>query len=219
MSHELRTPLNAIGGYLELLEIGLHGPVNEKQRDAYGRIRENTRHLLMLVNDVLSYAKLEAGRVDFDQEAVNAAEVLNSIGPLVTPLAARRGVVYAARECDRELAVRADVERLRQILLNLVTNGLKYTGTGGWVVLTCEARGEEVEFAVEDNGPGIPPEMQERIFDAFTQVDRRARDSREGVGLGLAISRDLARGMDGSLSVESEVGTGTKFTLRLPRAG
>ncbi|HYR11104.1 MAG TPA: ATP-binding protein [Longimicrobium sp.] len=217
MSHELRTPLNAIGGYVELLDMGIHGPLAEAQRGALARITANQRHLLALINDILSFARLEAGSIEFDVHALSAQEVLASVESLVAPQAEARGVAYTSEPCDPSLRFLGDAERVRQVLLNLVGNAIKFTPAGGWVVLACAADERWVELRVRDNGLGIAPEEQERIFDPFQQVGRRLSQPQEGVGLGLAISRDLARGMAGDLTVQSAVGEGSVFALRLPR--
>jgi signal transduction histidine kinase len=215
MSHELRTPLNAIGGYVELLEMGIHGPVTGPQRASLDRIATNQKHLLTLINDILSYAKLEAGQVEFDLHPLAATGVLASIEPLVAPMAEGKGIAYTVLECDPSIHFEGDGERVRQILLNLVGNAIKFTPAGGWVVLSCTRDADAVHIDVRDSGPGIPPEKQESIFDPFMQVDRRLNHPQEGVGLGLAISRDLARAMGGELSVRSVPGEGSTFTLRL----
>jgi signal transduction histidine kinase len=219
MSHELRTPLNAIGGYVDLLDIGVHGPLAEAQRHALVRINANQRHLLTLINDVLAFAKLEAGRVEFDLRPLPVAELLASVEPLVAALAGSKEIALSIEDGTPGLRVIGDEERVRQVLLNLVSNAIKYTPSSGRVVLTGEREGAEVAMRVRDNGPGISPEQQQRIFDAFVQVDRRLNQPQEGVGLGLAISRDLARAMGGDLDVESTPGEGSTFTLRLPFAG
>jgi PAS domain S-box-containing protein len=218
MSHELRTPLNAIGGYVDLLDLGIHGPVTEAQRTALTRIHANQRHLLTLINDILQFAKLEAGQVEFDPRRLGAWALLQSVEPLVAPSAAAKGVAYSARECDPSLGLIGDEERVRQILLNLITNAIKFTPAGGWVLLWCDTDAEWVCVRVRDNGPGIRPEDQRVIFDPFVQVGHWLNELRQGVGLGLAISRDLAHAMGGELSVESTPGEGSTFTLRLPRA-
>jgi signal transduction histidine kinase len=217
MSHELRTPLNAIGGYVDLLEIGVHGPLTDAQRNALTRVTANQRHLLTLINDVLAFAKLEAGQVEFDLRPLLVADLLASVDRLVAALAHAKGIALSIQDGASPLQVVGDEERVRQILLNLVGNAIKYTPSGGWVVLTGEQDGTEVAIRVRDNGPGISQEQQQRIFDAFVQVDRRLNHPQEGVGLGLAISRDLARAMGGDLHVESTPGDGSTFTLRLPR--
>jgi len=216
MSHELRTPLNAIGGYVQLLEIGVHGPVSPPQMSALERISANQRHLLSLINDILSFARVEAGSLDFDIQPLSALAVLESLEPLVAPQAEARGVAYTLRGCDENLRLLGDSERVRQILLNLVGNAIKFTPEGGWVVLSGEEDGEWVSLEVRDNGIGIAPAEQERIFDPFQQLGRMLNRPKDGVGLGLAISRDLARAMGGDLAVSSTLGQGSTFTLRLP---
>jgi signal transduction histidine kinase len=216
MSHELRTPLNAIGGYVELVAMGIHGAVTDEQRGALDRISMNQRHLLTLINDILAFAKLEAGRVEFELRDLNAAELLASLEPLVAPLAEARGIAYAMQPCDPSLELRGDDERVRQVLLNLIGNAIKFTPSGGRVMLACEPVDGWLMIHVHDNGPGIAPEKQQRIFDPFIQVDRRLDHPQDGVGLGLAISRDLALGMGGDLQVHSVPGEGSRFTLRLP---
>jgi len=218
MSHELRTPLNAIGGYTELLEMGIHGPVTEAQRLALGRIATGQRHLLVLINDILSHARLEAGHLEFDLRPLAIPSLLASIEPLVALQAEAKGITLSVHVCEPPLRMIADEERVRQILLNLTGNAIKFTDRGGSVTLSCEADGEWASFRVRDNGRGIPPDQHSRIFDAFQQVGRRLDDPQEGVGLGLAISRDLAVGMGGDLSVESAPGEGSTFTLRLLRS-
>jgi PAS domain S-box-containing protein len=217
MSHELRTPLNAIGGYVGLLEMGVHGPLTDEQRNALSRIDANQRHLLTHINDVLSFARLEAGSIEFDIGTLSALDLLATMEPLVAPQAAAKDIAYAMEECDPALGLRGDGERVRQILLNLIGNAIKFTPPGGTVTLACRPEAETVGITVEDSGVGIAPEEQERIFDSFQQVDRRLNQPAEGVGLGLAISRDLARAMAGDLTVESEPGEGSTFTLHLPR--
>jgi signal transduction histidine kinase len=218
MSHELRTPLNAIGGYVGLLELGIHGPVTEPQHEALRRVGTNQRHLLTLINDILSHARLEAGHIEFDLRPVSAAELLATVEPLVAPQAQARGIAYTAQRCPPALRVHADEERTRQILLNLTGNAIKFTEPGGWVILSCDADGDRVRIRVRDNGRGIPADKLEAVFDPFMQVGRRLNKPEDGVGLGLAISRDLARGMGGDLTVESVPGEGSTFTLVLPAA-
>ncbi|HEX6036995.1 ATP-binding protein, partial [Longimicrobium sp.] len=216
MSHELRTPLNAIGGYVDLVEMGIHGPVTQAQREALARVKASQQHLLTLINDVLAFAKVEAGQLELALRPRPAAALLASVEPLVAPLAAAREIALSIEGCDPSLSMLCDEERARQILLNLVGNAIKFTQRGGWVRLACAARAEWLDVRVRDNGPGITPEQQRTIFDPFVQVERRFSNPREGVGLGLAISRDLARAMGGELSVDSVRGQGSTFTLRLP---
>lgn len=218
-SHELRTPLNAIVGYADLLELGVHGTINEAQREALVRIKTNQRALLALINDVLNFAKLEAGRLELATEAVEVDDLLAEMRAMVAPQMAIKGLHYTYGACPRGLVVRGDRDRTEQILLNLLTNAIKFTETGGIVELSATEAGDHVRLTVRDSGIGIPPEELDAIFDPFVQVGRRPTGKGErGVGLGLAISRDLADAMGGALSVESAVGSGSTFTLSLPRA-
>lgn len=219
MSHELRTPLNAIAGYVDLMELGIHGPVTDQQRRGLERIRRNQAHLLTLINDILNFAKLEAGRVELQMRDEAMHETLAGIEALVEPQVRARGLTYTYHPCDPELTAWVDRERLLQILLNLVSNAIKFTEPGGWVTLACEADGDFVRVEVRDSGIGIPADKQGKIFDPFVQAHRSLNsDSRMGVGLGLTISRDLAAAMGGSLSVESLEGEGSIFVLTIPRA-
>jgi signal transduction histidine kinase len=218
MSHELRTPLNAISGYAELLEMGVHGPVTEAQRHALGRIQLSQQHLLGLINEVLNYAKLESGSVHFNVGDVRVRDLLAGVEGLVEPQVRARGLDLVVGGCPPDLTARADGEKLRQILINLVSNAIKFTDAGGRIELTCEANGELVHLAVRDTGIGIPAEKLQTIFEPFVQVRADLTRTAEGTGLGLAISRDLAHGMGAELGVESAPGQGSTFTLRLPRS-
>jgi signal transduction histidine kinase len=217
MSHELRTPLNAIAGYVDLLDLGIHGELNAEQREALTRVAANQRHLLTLINDVLAFAKVEAGRVELDVRPLDAGELLKGVEPLVAPLAQARGIELSLRTGDEKLTLLGDQERVRQILLNLLSNAIKFTPQRGAIQRSCSGDADWVYLRVADNGPGIAAEEHERIFDPFQQLGRRLNRPQDGVGLGLAISRDLARAMGGDLSVRSEPGQGSEFTLRLPR--
>jgi signal transduction histidine kinase len=218
MSHELRTPLNAIGGYAELLELGIHGPVTGEQRIALDRIRKSQQHLLGLVNDVLNYARVEAGAVYYRTDDVPLDEVLATCEALVAPQARARGLTLRYDACAPGLRVRADREKLQQVVLNLLSNAVKFTEPGGRIDVRCAVDEAAVRVAVADTGIGIAAEELARVFEPFVQVDARLTRTREGTGLGLAISRDLARGMGGDLTVESTPGEGSTFTLTLPRA-
>lgn len=217
MSHELRTPLNAIAGYAELIDIGIYGPVTEKQRTAVARIARSEQHLLGLINDVLNFAQLEAGQVTLAIEDVSAADVLASVEDMIAPQMAAKRLDYQGGACDPALIVRADPEKARQILLNLLTNALKFTNAGGSIRTECEATDRHVVIRVQDTGRGIQADRLEAIFEPFTQVNPSLTSPTTGVGLGLAISRDLAHAMGGDLTVESTVGVGSTFTLRLLR--
>lgn len=215
MSHELRTPLNAIAGYVDLLELGIHGPITEAQKGALLRVSANQRHLLMLINDILSFAKLESGQLRLDRRILSAREILESMDPLIAPQAHGKGIAYSVQICDPSLEILGDAERIRQILLNLVGNAVKFTPVGGWVMLACNPDADQVRFRVQDNGPGIPLEQQEAIFNPFVQLGRKLDHPKEGVGLGLAISKQLAQAMGGDIRIESaperEAPSGSRF--------
>ncbi|HEX2191520.1 MAG TPA: PAS domain-containing sensor histidine kinase [Longimicrobiaceae bacterium] len=220
MSHELRTPLNAIAGYLQILEMGIHGPVTDAQREALGRIDRSQRHLLRLINDVLNLARIEAGRVDYLVEDVPVGEVVAAVTPMVEPQYASKGVALAA-EVAPDLVARADHEKVQQVLLNLLSNAVKFTPAGGRVgveAVRSPDAPDRLLLRVRDTGTGIPPDKLEAVFQPFVQVDVSRTRSAQGTGLGLAISRDLARGMGGDLTAESTPGEGSTFTLALPLA-
>jgi signal transduction histidine kinase len=217
MSHELRTPLNAIAGYTQLIELGLRGPVTAQQHADLARIQSNQRHLMALVEDVLTYAKLDAGRTEFRIADVVVDEVVSEVVGMMSPLATGRALALEHAPCDDGVIVRADREKLRQILLNLVSNAMKFTPAGGRVWIDVEPGPEDARIHVRDTGPGIADDQREHIFEAFVQLARTTTTPHDGVGLGLAISRDLAVGMGGDLSVASAPGRGATFTLTLPR--
>ena len=216
MSHELRTPLNAIAGYTQLLEMGIHGPVSDSQRDALEKIHRNQAHLLGLINDVLNFAKIEAGQVKYTLEDVPLDATLAAVEALVEPQIRARGLLYRYRHGDAAATVRADRERVEQVVLNLLTNAIKFTEPGGRVEMAWEAEGRWARIHVADTGRGIPSDKLEAVFEPFVQVDPALTRATEGTGLGLAISRDLARAMRGDLTARSTEGQGSVFTLTLP---
>ena len=218
MSHELRTPLNAIGGYAELMEMGIRGPVSDEQRHDLARIQASQRHLLGLINEVLSYAKIETGAVHYDLADVPVDAALEAAEALVAPQARAKALVVTVRAGAPASVVRADAEKLRQVLVNLLSNAIKFTDRGGRVDLTCMRDLDRVHIAVRDTGIGIPADQREAVFEPFVQVRTDLTRTTDGTGLGLAISRDLARGMGGDLTVESVLGAGSTFTLTLPTA-
>jgi PAS domain S-box-containing protein len=218
MSHELRTPLNAIGGYAELLALGIRGPLNSDQAQDIARIRRSQQHLLTLINDVLNFAKLDAGQAEYHITAVPVDEALHDTESMIAPQILKKGLRYSYRGAGKTAAILADPEKFQQIVLNLLSNAVKFTDTGGSIELSSELRGNCIEIRVADTGPGISPEKLERIFDPFVQAERRLNQPVQGVGLGLAISQDLALAMDGKVTVESVLGEGSVFTLSLPRA-
>jgi signal transduction histidine kinase/DNA-binding response OmpR family regulator len=221
MSHELRTPLNAIGGYAQLIDLGVHGPVTAAQHTALARIQDAEKHLLSLINDVLNFAKMEAGRVEYDVTEIELADVVANIAPMIEPQLAGKGLGYEVSIAPGT-RVQADQDKLQQILLNLLSNAIKFTDTGGTIVVDTGARdgmSADVTFLrVTDSGIGIPRDKLDMVFDPFVQVHRNLTRSTEGTGLGLAISRDLARGMGGDVRVRSEPGVGSTFTISLRTA-
>ncbi|MDQ4079709.1 MAG: PAS domain S-box protein [Gemmatimonadota bacterium] len=217
MSHDLRTPLNAIQGYVDLLELELRGPITDKQRHDLNRIGHNQRLLLSLINDVLNFAKLEAGRLEIKSEPVPVSDLLTSLEPLVAPQLQAKRLSFESRCDDQRLITVGDGERIKQILLNLLSNAIKFTPPGGQIAVGASPSDTTVRLWVRDTGRGIPADKRDVIFDPFVQVGgaRPGDDERQGVGLGLAISRELARAMGGNLTVESTEGEGSTFTLSL----
>ena len=218
MSHELRTPLNAIGGYVELLELGVGGAVTEQQREYLTRIRGSQQHLLGIITDLLNYSRIEAGHLTYDIGRVPLRQVVNIVIPLLQPQATKKGLTFDEIRCPDDLVCLADRTKLEQILLNLLSNAVKFTQEGGRIAVICSEAGDRVAIAVSDTGPGIPRKQQAAIFEPFVQIGRTLSSHNEGTGLGLAISRDMARAMDGDLTVESSVNTGSTFTISLPKA-
>jgi PAS domain S-box-containing protein len=217
MSHELRTPLNAIAGYAELMELEVRGPVSEGQREYLRRIRLNQQHLLGLINDVLSFARLETGRLDFDMVDVPVDETLAAAGAHIEPQLLSRGLQYEYHGGEPACTCRADRDKLRQIVLNLLSNAMKFSPPDGRVTLDWSTTDDTVMIHVADTGRGIPPDKLDLIFEPFVQLDTSFSARLEGTGLGLAISRELARAMGGDVTVESRLGEGSTFTLTLPR--
>lgn len=219
LSHDLRAPLSAINIAASILQSEAAGPLNEVQSHDLRRIEDASRYVLRLVTDLLNFARMEAGRIDIRLRPVTLAEVLDRTLGVVKPLAADAGLTYGADLHDPTCEIRADPERLQQVLLNLLTNAVHFTDAGGCVTLATENAGSTVRLHVRDTGHGIPPDEIDRVFDPFVQLDRPDTSGpREGAGLGLAISRELTQAMDGELSVASVVGEGTTFTVTLPLA-
>jgi signal transduction histidine kinase len=216
MSHELRTPLNAIAGYAELLSLGVSGTLTGKQNDAVARIQSSQQHLLALIDDVLSFAKIEAGSSAMVARPVRVCDVLDSLESLVQPDLVRRELTFTWTGCDKTLEVVADPVKLRQVVLNVVGNAIKFTPRHGRVELSALRSGDSALITVSDTGIGIPPNMIERVFEPFFQVDTGTTREYAGVGLGLAIARDFARAMGGDIAVESVSGKGSTFTIALP---
>jgi signal transduction histidine kinase len=223
MSHELRTPLNAIGGHVQLLEMGIHGPVTEAQRAAFHRIERSQRHLMALINDVLNLARVERGRIEYVLVDIPVAPLLDDLGAMIAPLLSAKRLAFEtgvhAPPGTGPLTIRADRDKVHQILVNLLTNAIKFTPPGGRVAIDASSGDAgTVEVRVSDTGIGIPPGKRDSIFEPFVQLAMRPQSGEVGLGLGLAISRDLARGMGGELSLTSAVGEGATFVLSLERS-
>jgi len=219
MSHELRTPLNAIGGFAELIEMGLQGPVTEEQRAGLARIKANQQHLLMLITEILDFVRVESGRMEYKTDKVPLQQALADVAEMLSSAISEKGLRLEGPQGEANVVAWADPNRVRQVFVNLVMNAVKYTPeNGGTITLSCEVVGDKVVAHIADTGPGIPALKLESIFEPFVQLTADLADRRGGVGLGLAISRDLAHAMDGDLTVESTVGVGSRFTLTLPLA-
>jgi PAS domain S-box-containing protein len=215
MSHELRTPLNAIIGYEDLLEAEVTGPVNPTQREQLVRIRVGAQQLLELINQILSLARIEAGKEVVVLEEVDATALAQETLLFVEPLARQKGLALRSLLPEDGLALRTDSGKLRQILLNLLGNAVKFTEEGE-VELSLDHRNGEIVFRVRDTGPGIDRAQHERIFEPFVQADLSPTRRHGGTGLGLAVSRELARLLGGDLQVDSAPGEGSTFTLTVP---
>ncbi|MGI9078071.1 MAG: ATP-binding protein [Gemmatimonadaceae bacterium] len=218
VSHDLRAPLNGIRGYIDLIDEGIRGPVTDAQRRDLDRIRKNQQHLLRLVTEILNFVRLGSDGMPYHITDVTVQDAVHSAVALIEPLIEEKRLAFQGPECGADVVLRADPLHVRKILLNLLSNAIKFTPSGGHVTIICEAKPESVMVRVEDSGIGIPPDKHESVFEPFVQVKNGLADGDAGFGLGLAISRDLARGMQGDLRVESELGAGSRFTLTLPRA-
>ncbi|MGV3711265.1 MAG: ATP-binding protein [Gemmatimonas sp.] len=219
LSHELRTPLAAISGYADLLSMGIKGSLNESQQGYLDRIQHSQRHLLGLIDGLLIYSQADAGKTQYHPELIPLSGLLASCETITAPQAAARNLAFEWESCDVALTVFADPEKTQQILINLISNAIKFTQPGGRISIACTGDSDVVRIAVRDTGMGIAAEDLARVFEPFVQLSTRGQGKKDGTGLGLAISQTFARGMGGDLTVESEVGTGSTFTLTLPASG
>lgn len=215
MSHELRTPLNAIGGYAELIDMGIHGPVTDAQREALARLARSKEHLLALIENVLEFGRVNAGQSRYIFADASLGSIVAGIENLISPQLSGREIEFTVKPCVPDVVVRCDTEKVRQIVLNLLSNAIKFTQRGGRVSLECDAWLGRGVIRVRDDGIGIPAERLKLIFEPFVQGERALNRPNDGVGLGLAISRELSRGMGATLEVQSESGKGSVFTLTL----
>jgi signal transduction histidine kinase/CHASE3 domain sensor protein len=218
MSHELRTPLQAALGFAQLIRSGLYGPITPDQSEVLGRVERSQTHLTRLIDDILDFARLEAGRVRMQVEDVSVSEAIAQLAPLIEQQATKKHIELSLVPPADPLIVSADKHRLQQILVNLVGNAIKFTPESGRIRVGAAGDSELATINVRDSGPGIPADRLQSIFEPFVQVNEGHTRPHAGVGLGLAISRDLARAMGGDLAVESVVGAGSTFSVTLPLA-
>jgi signal transduction histidine kinase len=228
MSHELRTPLNAIRGYTQLMELGVHGPVTEEQQLDLARIRRSEEHLLGIIGDILEFASLERGQYRYEITPVALSPLLDDVTSEVLSLAVVKGVrlVRDSRPAGGEngsdpmptMEVLADAEKLRQALINLLSNAIKFATEGGQVTIALQPSQKNIQVSIANSGRDIPPDRLATLFDPFTQLEPALTRTTAGIGLGLAVSRQLLRGMGSDVQVESTSGAGWRFSILLPRA-
>jgi signal transduction histidine kinase len=218
MSHELRTPLNAIGGFTELMELGLRGPVTPEQVEDLGRIRRNKDLLVSIITDILDFSRTDAGALTIEMEPVAVAPLIADVADAVRTQMATKGVQLEVGDTPADAVVRGDRKKILQVLLNLLSNAMKFTEPGGEVGVHTVLDEGTVRIDVHDTGSGIGAAQLETIFEPFVQVDASLTRRTGGTGLGLAIARQLTRAMGGTVTVRSQLGVGSTFSLTLPRA-
>jgi PAS domain S-box-containing protein len=218
VSHETRQPVHATIGWIETLEMGLHGELSAAQREALHRVRQNQLRLLGVINDLLDMSRIEAGKLDLRIEDVEVREVVDAVQSAVAPQLHEKRIACEFHHPPHTVVARADREQLVGILTNLLGNAVKFTPTDGWVVISCEANEQRIRIIVADSGIGIPGDLLERVFEPFFQVETGFTRTTVGTGLGLSIAREAARAMGGDVTVVSEVGAGSRFTVTLARA-
>jgi two-component system cell cycle sensor histidine kinase PleC len=218
MSHELRTPLNAILGFSEIIGSQAMGPNAMTRYSDYARdIHHSGTHLLSLINDLLDVAKIEAGKMEIDPKPVDPHHVMESIGRIMANRITAKQIDFSIAVAPELPLLVADERALKQMLLNLMSNAVKFAPAGGHIALTCgSTRRGGMEFCVEDDGPGIPPEKLARIFQPFNQIDNRFDREAGGTGLGLALVQGLVQLHGGRAWLESEAGKGTRAYLYFP---
>ena len=216
MSHELRTPLNAIGGYVDLIDMGIRGDVTPEQRVDLARIRSNQKHLLTLISQVLDLAKIDSGHLQYQSHDVIMQQVISHVVSMVQPLATKQSLTLTAGACSDGAIATGDSDKIVQILVNLIGNAIKFTLPGGSIDIECVVSGNVVVVRILDTGRGIDAVRLDGIFEPFAQVHLSLTGPDAGIGLGLSIILQLARGMGGDISVISTPGEGSCFTLTLP---
>ena len=217
LSHELRTPLQSIAGYIELLRLGAPEPLTSAQSYLLDRMLDGEQILVHVVDDLITFSRLETGHLSYDLDAVSVHQSLRVTEAIVAPLAHARSVTLTVSDGTHDAQVFGDDAKIKQVLVNLTTNAVKFTGQGGQVTLTCRAADDDVVFDISDTGAGIPADQLRAIFEPYVQLPTTLLDSHGGSGLGLAISHEFATAMHGDLSVSSTLGLGSTFTLRLKR--
>ena len=215
MSHELRTPLNSVLGFTELLVDGIYGELPDKAKTTVARVQANGRHLLGLINDVLDLSKIEAGQLTLALEDYSVGQIVRSTVTAVEPLARAKGLELSTTVAENLPIGRGDERRLTQVLLNLAGNAVKFTETGA-VDILADAVDGHFEITVRDTGPGIAAKDQALIFEEFQQVDSSSTRQKGGTGLGLAISKRIVEMHGGTIDVESVLGSGSTFRLKIP---
>jgi signal transduction histidine kinase len=216
MSHELRTPLNAIIGFSEVLLERLFGEVNEKQDDYLKDIHASGKHLLQLINDILDLSKVEAGRMELDVATFDVPAAIANALTLIRERAQRHNIALSL-DADPQLGeIAADERKFKQILLNLLTNAVKFTPDGGRIKISARREADELMVAVHDTGIGIAPEDQQAVFEEFRQVGRNYTNKQEGTGLGLTLTRKFVELHGGRIWLESELGKGSTFMFTIP---
>jgi signal transduction histidine kinase len=215
MSHELRTPLTAIMGYEELLSDGITGPVTELQRQQLGRINASARHLLGLIDEILTFARVDIGRERVRWESMSVNHTIADAAALVEPMAAAKSIDFIVDLLEEDQAIQTDGTKLRQMLVNLLSNGIKFTENGE-VRVGCLVNNGMLELKIADTGVGISAENIEEVFEPFWQAEQTATRKTGGTGLGLSVTRKLARLLGGDVTVASKLGAGTTFLLTLP---
>jgi signal transduction histidine kinase len=215
MSHELRTPMNAILGYADLLDAEVAGPLTDTQREQLARIGASARHLLQLIDEILTFSRIEAGRERVSVERFDLGALLRDTAALVDPLASAKALRFPVEVPEEPVWMVSDPGKVRQILLNLLSNAFKFTDAGE-VRLGLDVADDHATLRVADTGIGIAPEQQGRVFDAFWQVEQSATRRAGGTGLGLSVTRHLAEMLGGEVELTSRVGSGSTFAVRLP---